>query len=214
MTWWKRLLALFRRAPRKADPLAIYDRQLDGLAKRVQALRRSAASLLAARRELDRKLEAGREKLAALLPRIEQADDAGDRETGAILQSDRARIDREMEHLSEQRLKAGADAEALIEAVGSLEQQREALAREREDAQLRVAAAAEWDTAHGALASRFDEVIALDSARDEVERAHQLAQIYREEALLQRVAAGHNVTVEAPGAELSPTPLPEKVRGG
>lgn len=171
----------FRRKPAPPrDPLQAYDLRLDALGERAALLRKSAATLLAVRRDLDRKLQA----LQAQLTQAQaQAQRAGEDATlRAVLGGDVERLRRDLEAATGQRARVDQDALALTAAVGTVEDEREQLAREREGASVQLAATGAVLAARPALEDRVDELIQLDAARDEVERAHALAEIYREDA--------------------------------
>ncbi|MBS2030179.1 MAG: hypothetical protein JST54_19910 [Deltaproteobacteria bacterium] len=180
----------FRRKPKQpTDPLAAYDARIDALAQRAQLLRRSAATLLAVRRDLDRRgaeLEA-REETA--LKRSRDARAGGDEAAADVLAEDAKRSARDREPLQEQREKVARDAADLAEAVKAVEAESEELQRERDGAKVALAAGHAVLSARPALTDHFDESLKLEAARDEVEKAHALAEIYREDALRKRQKA-------------------------
>jgi chromosome segregation ATPase len=169
-----------RKPAAPSDPLRAYDARLDALAERAALLRRSAATLLAVRRDLDRKLLALQQRTTHARAQAERARDEPD--VRAVLEADLERLGRDGEALTLQRARVDQDALALTGAVGTVEQERETLSREREGAQVQLAATGAVLAARPALEDRIDELIRLDAARDEVERAHALAEIYREDA--------------------------------
>jgi hypothetical protein len=81
--------------------------------------------------------------------------------------------------LSRQRAQIDEDAASLAQMVEKIESEAEALRRERVTASARLAAARAVSQLEGG--ERIDQMIALDRARDEVERAHALAQLCRED---------------------------------
>jgi len=180
----------FRKKPAKpVDPIAAYDARIDALAQRAQLLRRSAATLLAVRRDLDRRgaeLEA-REETAQ--KRAENARASGDEAAADVLTEDGKRAARDREPLAQQREKVARDATDLAEAVKSVEAESEELQRERDGAKVALAAGQAVLSAKPALTDHFDETLKLEAARDEVEKAHALAEIYREDALRKRQKA-------------------------
>ena len=107
------------------DPLQAYDARLDALAERAALLRKSAATLLAVRRDLDRKLLALQERTAQAQAQLERARD--DLEVRAVLDADLQRLGRDGEALTLQRARVDQDAVALTAAVGTVEQERETL---------------------------------------------------------------------------------------
>ena len=78
------------------------------------------------------------------------------------------------------------DATDLAEAVKAVEAESEELQRERDGAKVALAAGHAVLSARPALTDHFDESLKLEAARDEVEKAHALAEIYREDALRKR----------------------------
>ena len=73
------------------------------------------------------------------------------------------------------------DAAALAEAARGVAAQVEELERERRSARARLAAGTLVTAALGAQVEKVEQFLALDAARDEVERAHALAELYRED---------------------------------
>ena len=180
------LLDLFRRQPKPSDPLAAYDARLDALAQRAQLLRKSAATLLAVRRDLDRRLDAFTTKEHQAQARAEAARLAGDLQAAEVLARDALSSARDRDALAEQRERVATDAQDLTDAVGALNTEFEQLSRERDAARVALAAGQVVTAAQPALTERFDQVLKLDAARDEVERAHALAEIHRDDAARRR----------------------------
>ena len=106
----------------------------------------------------------------------------GNRTAAREYNADQQRFVHEQTHLREQREKVVVDAAALTEAVQGIERELETLRRERDTARVQLTAANLLTASRPALEDRIDELLELDAARDEVERAHALAQIYKEEA--------------------------------
>ena len=169
-------------APAAADPMLAFDRRIDALAARAGALRRSAATLLTVRRELDRKLEGLGRHTRTARDNEDQARTSGDAATAAVLLADQQRFSADEAHLREQREKVTTDAAALSEAVQGIERELETVRRERDSARVQLTARDTLASARQALEDRVDEMLQLDAARDEVERAHALAEIYQEDA--------------------------------
>ena len=177
---------LFRRKRKPTDPLAAYDARLDALAQRAQLLRKSAATLLAVRRDLDRRLDAFAAKERDAQARAEAARQAGDPQAAEVLANDALARERDRDALAIQRERVATDAQDLTDAVGALNAEFEQLSRERDAAQVALAAGQVVSAAQPALTERFDQVLKLDAARDEVERAHALAEIHRDDAARRR----------------------------
>lgn len=176
--WLKGRLA--KGAPADADPVQAYDRRLDTLRARSAELRRSAATLLAARGELDRAIAAAQEAERQAKERLEEA--AGRHDVAAVLEADRERARQRGRALAEERERLVSEAKGLAEAVAGVEAEAEGLRREREAARARwTASRTVADSAGKALAESAGELTALDRARDEIERARALAEICRED---------------------------------
>jgi hypothetical protein len=76
-----------------------------------------------------------------------------------------------------------ADVTALKEAAGRVAEQVERLQAERDLARARfTASSALAAEAQRSRADRVRRLVAVDAARDEVERAHALAEVWREDA--------------------------------
>ena len=176
----------FRRKPKTLDPIAAYEARIDALAQRAQLVRKSAATLLALRNDLERRIEELEAKERDARARADGARLAGDAEAAQILEKDAGRLARDKEPLLENRARVATDAQDLADAATALNAEREALTRERDSAKLALAAGQAVLETRPALTERFNEVARLDAARDEVERAHALAEIHREDALRAR----------------------------
>jgi len=177
------LLSWFRKAPKPpADPLAIYDARIDALSRRAALLRQSAATLLAVRRDLDRQLAALDARTAKALAQKDAAAQAGDLESAAVLGADAHALTLDRDPAALRRERVAGDAEDLAAAVKQVQAEVESLNRERAGAEVALATGQAVVAAQPALADHFDERVALDGARDEVARAHALAEIYRDDA--------------------------------
>jgi hypothetical protein len=99
-----------------------------------------------------------------------------------VLLRDAERLDRQSEGLREALAQAEGDVEQLKEAAVRVTSQVEQLRNERELARARFTAGTAL--AAEAMRSRSDRIrrlVAVDAARDEVERAHALAEVWREQ---------------------------------
>ena len=177
-SWFKKR---FGRAPPEAeDPVKAFDQRLDTLGARACELRRSAATLLAARGEIDRAIVAAKDAEQQARDRLGKA--AGRADIAAVLEADAARAAERQQALKEQREKLETEAKALAETVGKVEADAELLRREREAVQARwKASRTVTEASSKVLSDSFSELAALERARDEVERAHALADITRED---------------------------------
>ena len=77
---------------------------------------------------------------------------------------------------------AETNAKILMEAAEDLSKQLAELQEERQSARARLSAGVMVSDALKAQVANFDRVMKLDRARDEVEKAHALAEVYREDA--------------------------------
>ena len=162
------------------DPVKAYDRRLDTLTSRAAELRRTAATLLAARGEIDRALKAAQSAEEQARSRLAQA--AGRADIVQVLESDIARAQERAKPLADERVRIDVEAKGLSETVAKVEAEAEALRRERDSVAARLAASRSVAEASGkVLSENFGEMAALERARDEVERAHALADVVRED---------------------------------
>jgi phage shock protein A len=174
------LKARFTKKAAEDDPVKAYDQRLDSLQARATELRRSAATLLAARGELDRSIGAAQEQESQARERLVKA--AFKPDVAAVLQADVTRAQERARALSEERGRLEDEAGVLAETVGNIEAEAETLRRERASAQARWTASRTVAAASTrVLVDSLGEMSALDRARDEIERAHALAQICRED---------------------------------
>jgi phage shock protein A len=191
-----------RREPPAPDPIAAYDDLVSDLESEAAELRRAAATLLTARARLGRELGQAEQAARQLRTRAAQsaaakgrstsptrpADEArvsgqADAAAAEVLVRDAQRLERQSEGLREALAQTEGDVEQLKEAATRVTSQVEQLRNERELARARFTAGTAL-TAE-AMRSRSDRVrrlVAVDAARDEVERAHALAEVWREEA--------------------------------
>jgi hypothetical protein len=170
-----------RKKPAPPDPLAAFDAALEDLQREGATLRRSAATLLALRGELTRTLEKQRAQRASLSARLAEAIERGDGQVAQALQRDLGHLDAQIAANTDAQTKAEADSATLTETGLLLQQRQSDLEAERAGAQARLALGHVIEAALVAP-QRSERLIALDAARDEIERAHALAEIYREEA--------------------------------
>ena len=162
--------------------MAAFDGRIDALSNRAGALRKSAATLLTVRRDLDRQLEGLGKHAETAKANEALAREASEAHTAEVLAADQERFATQVEHLSEQRAKVVEDASALTTAVQGIERELETLRRERDSARVQLVARDVLSSSRPALEDRIDEILRLDAARDEVERAPALADLYKEDA--------------------------------
>ena len=164
------------------DPLAAFDGMLEDLERQGAQVRRAAATLLALKSSLTREL-ASHERASRLgEERLVEAKTAGDARAEQTLSTDLSRLRALTTGSGEALALAQSDAELLLERARELGERLHALRLERQSAQLRLAVSQAVPPAVRALSERIERALALDEARDEVERAHALAEIYREDA--------------------------------
>jgi phage shock protein A len=175
---------LKRKAPTKKleDPLAIFDAAIASLEQQAGEVRRSAATLLALKGELMRDEEKQRRRLKELDSRLADAVRAGDAKAQATLEKDRRDATHRLEETAVALARVTEDAELLKETAEELGRQLSELKDERLSAKARMSAGVAVTEALRAQAAQLDRVLKLDAARDEVERAHALADLYREDA--------------------------------
>jgi hypothetical protein len=164
------------------DPLKAYDGMIESLERQAAQVRRSAATLLALKGELTRDHERYGKRVEEAERRISSAEHSADASAERALRRDL----KEVKELFEQTLKAlesaNDDTKVLLETAEGLARRAHELKAERMSAQARFATGQVVSTALKQQAEEFDRVMAIDAARDEIERARALADIYREEA--------------------------------
>jgi phage shock protein A len=180
IAWLRRL---FRRKPKVVrDPLLrAFDARIDELSGRASELRRSAATLLATRGELERGKESAAARAKQCRTRSEQAKKGDEAQARAVLMADAEAADQEARGFAEQLSKLDDDSRTIGETARKIEAELAALRQERASAEARLTAAAAVTGASRALAEKAQQIAALDEARDGVERAKALADVYRED---------------------------------
>ena len=173
----------FRRRPSTPpDPIAAYDDLVSDLSGEAAELRRAAATLLTVRSRLGRELS-GMEGLARTLrDRADRARAGGDGRAAEVLDADARREDGRATALREELSRTETDVAQLEEAARRVGHQIDRLRSERELAAARLTAGtALASEAQRSRADRIRRLVAVDAARDEVERAHALAEVWRED---------------------------------
>lgn len=171
-----------RRPPPAPDPIAAYDDLVSDLAAEAAELRRAAATLLIVRARLGRELSGVEQVGGTLRERGDRARAGGDVRAAEVLAADALREDGRASALREELVRTESDVEQLEQAARRVGQQLDRLRSERELAAARLTAGTAL--AAEALRSRADRLrrlVAVDAARDEVERAHALAEVWRED---------------------------------
>lgn len=164
------------------DPIAAFDEAIRSLERQGAEVRKSAATLLALKAELTRDRARYGARLEELEGRLAAASQRGDRRAEGTLDRDRAECRRMLERTDEAWAYADANGRLLIEAAEELARQRSELEAERQSARARLSAGVVVSEALRTRAAEFERVMKLDAARDEIERAQALAELYREDA--------------------------------
>ncbi|CAM4056617.1 hypothetical protein G4177_36005 [Corallococcus sp. ZKHCc1 1396] len=167
--------------PASVDPLATFDRLIEDLERQAAEVRKSAATLLALKGELARGVTRYTARLGDIAGRRQTAQERGDAKGVGVLERDRVQTERLLESTRESLRRAERDSGLLLSAAGELGERVADLRIERESASARMAVGGVVTDALREQVERFDRVLALEAARDEVEKAHALADIYREE---------------------------------
>jgi hypothetical protein len=160
--------------------LAAFDEALELLEKRGAELRRAAATLLATRAELQRRVDRLGEQLKDIKQRAETARIGRDLAGAQTLEADESDLRRLLHGAEEGLARADADASLLTEAAGELKNRQLQLQEERLLAQARVRAGEAVALAQRSAGLEWALTLRLEEARDEVEKAHALAAVYRE----------------------------------
>ncbi|WP_342374340.1 hypothetical protein NVS55_23580 [Myxococcus stipitatus] len=174
---WKRK----KERPRSTDPLAAFDELLENLERQAAEMRKSAATLLALKGDLSRSLERCSRKLSDIDARRATALSRGDAKASSVLEKDRAQAEAQLTSTREALGRAESDSQLLLEAAGELGERVEELRRERESASARLTLGGIITDTLKERVARFEQALVVDAARDEVERAHALAEVYRDE---------------------------------
>lgn len=163
------------------DPLVAYDAYLEDLERQAGEVRRSAATLLALRSTLSRDQDKYRRQVTDAKARLKKAEEKGDGKSSKVLRGDVEHAEKLIVTADESLCRAETDAQLLMEAAKELAKKAEQLRAERASAKVRFAAGMAVTSAMKHEVTKVDRVLALDRARDEVERAFALAEIYRED---------------------------------
>lgn len=163
------------------DPLVAYDAYLEDLDRQAGEVRKSAATLLALRSTLTRDQEKYKKQIAEANLRLRKAEEKGDSKSSKVFRGDVEHAQKMIAAADESLARAETDAHLLMEAAKELSAKAEQLRAERASAKVRFAAGMAVTAAMRQEVTKVDKVLALDKARDEVERAFALAEIYRED---------------------------------
>jgi len=169
-----------------ADPLATYDEVLASLERQAGQVRKSAATLLAARSALKREQDQLGTRLQSARARLGEAEAADNDRAAHTLRGDVEAMERKLEAADLSLTRAEDDARLLKDAAEGLGKKVATLKEERQSAKLQLTAGRAVSAALQAEVAELDRVLKLDAARDEVERAHALAQVYKDDAKSRR----------------------------
>ncbi len=163
------------------SPLAAYDQFLEELERQASEVRKSAATLLSLQGELRRDEEKYLRRIDEAKRRMEGAERGGDKKAGIILGRDLVDAEKLVDATREALARAENDTALLQDAARSLAEKIRDLKEERTSARARFAAGLAVSDALREQSARIEQVLALEQARDEVERAQALAEIWRED---------------------------------
>jgi hypothetical protein len=166
--------------PKASDPLAVFDTVIASLDRQGAEVRKSAATLLALRAELARDEKKYELRMVATQEKLDRAGDEPKIEK--TLRRDLVEARQLLVSTREALAQAEGNAKVLMEAAEDLSRQLAELQEERQSARARLSAGVMVSDALKAQVANFDRVMKLDRARDEVEKAHALAEVYREDA--------------------------------
>jgi phage shock protein A len=167
---------------KRKDPLRAFDALLEELIRQGSTLRKGAATLLALKSALSHQLQECSARARDCEVRAAQARREGDQHGATVLTADaRASLAKAETHRAALE-RTTADAELLLEAARRVTAKVSELEAERASAALTLAASEAVTAALREQVERFEQVLALEEARDELARAHALAELYREDA--------------------------------
>lgn len=178
------MFGFFKKKPPKPpkDPLAAFDGLIEALERQGAEVRRSAATLLALRGDLTRDREKYDRRMAELESRLNAAAAKNDSRAEKTLKRDLVEAQEMREQCSKALASADEDAKLLLAAAEDSTRRVAELKSERLSARARLATGQVVSKALMQQVEEFDRVMAIDAARDEVERARALADVYRDDA--------------------------------
>lgn len=178
------VFGLFKKKPavpkKETDPLGVFDAVIASVERQGGEVRKSAATLLALRAELTRDQAKYGKRIESIEERLRKAE--GEDKAEKTLRNDLNEAKRLLQTTQEALAKAEGDARLLMEAAEDLGKQLVDLQEERQSARARLSAGVMVSDALRTQVANFDRLMKLDAARDEVEKAHALAELYREDA--------------------------------
>lgn len=177
------LFGFWRKKDKKkpVDPLAAFDQLIEDLERQGAEVRKSAATLLALKGELSRSLERYTRQREDIGQRLAVVEARGDGKGAQVFRRDQAQTEALLRSTREALDRVEQDSRLLLEAATGIGARATELRIERQSASARLTAGSLVTSAMREQVDRIEKVLAVDAARDEVERAHALAEIYREE---------------------------------
>jgi hypothetical protein len=176
LRFWRR-----RESERAASPIDAFDQVLEELERQAGEARKAAATLLALGSELKRTLERYRAQREVLIERRLSAQAMHDHGALSVIERDLTGTAERMAATEASLARAEGDGQVLLAAAKEIAEELWNVKGERESAAARFAVDSLVVQALKARLRRFTEAIALDAARDELERAHALAAVWRED---------------------------------
>jgi chromosome segregation ATPase len=180
----RRLLERWRAARQPAtsvDPLQTFEGLINELERQGTTFRQGAATLMSMRTELRESLGVAQAQMEEVQARWEEACARPDGASAAkVLAHDLEVLEQRAAAYTQQLARADADAELLLEGARAVQAELDRLHAERDFAARTLTMDQTMSRTLRARVERMDASPALEAARDEVARAHALADIYRE----------------------------------
>ena len=173
-TFWRK-----KRAESK-DPVAAFDAAIERLELRAAKVRQAAAVLLSVQAQLAGEIESARAQTAEIARRLSEATRAADAVSREVLERDQRRALETTAALESDLKRTRADADQLKGAARDLVDEISELRREQAQVRARLAAGEAITRAFHSRSDAFESALQLADARSEVERAHALAELYRQ----------------------------------
>jgi phage shock protein A len=171
-----------RRGATSGDPIAAFDEVIQSLERQGVEVRKSAATLIALRSDLRRDRQKYAVRMTEIGARLATAARDGDEVAERALERDRDQTTRLLAQTEQALADADRNSRELLEAADGLGRQAADLKAERQSARARLSSSVEVSEALKARSMEFERLMRLDEARDEIERAQALADLYREDA--------------------------------
>lgn len=177
-----RLFSKKQKPARNDDPIAVFDELIASVSRQGAVVRESAATLSTIRSQLKRDCEKYQSRIKDCQQRLIDAQKLKDDLVVDRLKSDAEEATRMAAESTESLARVEGDARQLMETAQLLAKQLAELKAERVSARTRMTAGSVTQKALKERSEEFDRVLKLDKARDDIERAHALAELYREDS--------------------------------